>query len=294
MGTFSRADRESPYCSTVRRSFTRSCSCHRPPAPGRFALFSSTSVAPNWAQKRRYSWDGWLNCPNPARMVGLLAPLVAADYMVAIGAGAIALADSHAASAYTTQHAGPGGKEMAEPLTILNLGGHPKDAILYAGGTMAKHAARGDHVCILVPTTGLSHHLAAIDDYRDSGDMPDMSGLVGGPAAVSWWTRPPSWASRMCGSWGTTTTYCFPREDVINDIADVIGELPSQRDRHPLAVRHGARSRGDDADASAGHRPGVGDPPRQALRADRRETRAERRPRSSTIRTWAAPTCWRT
>ena len=67
---------------------------------------------------------------------------------------------------------------MAEPLTILNLGGHPKDAIIYAGGTMAKHTARGDRVCILVPTTGLSHHLAAIDDYRDSGEMPDMSGLV--------------------------------------------------------------------------------------------------------------------
>ena len=51
---------------------------------------------------------------------------------------------------------------------------------------MAKHAARGDHVCILVPTTGLSHHLAAIDDYRDSGDLPDMSGAGGGSGGRSW------------------------------------------------------------------------------------------------------------
>ena len=56
---------------------------------------------------------------------------------------------------------------MTEPLRILNIGGHPKDAILYAGGTIAKHAARGDQVCILTPTTGLSHHLKAIDEYKD-------------------------------------------------------------------------------------------------------------------------------
>ena len=67
---------------------------------------------------------------------------------------------------------------MTEPLSILNIGGHPKDAILYAGGTMAKHVQRGDHVTIMTPTTGLSHHLTAIDEYRDSGKMPDMDDLV--------------------------------------------------------------------------------------------------------------------
>ena len=67
---------------------------------------------------------------------------------------------------------------MSEQLSILNVGGHPKDAILYAGGTMAKHAARGDRVCILTPTTGISHHLTAIADYRESGEMPDMDELV--------------------------------------------------------------------------------------------------------------------
>ena len=67
---------------------------------------------------------------------------------------------------------------MTDKLSILNIGGHPKDAILYAGGTMAKHAARGDRVCILTPTTGMSHHLQAINEYRDSMEMPDMSALI--------------------------------------------------------------------------------------------------------------------
>ena len=67
---------------------------------------------------------------------------------------------------------------MTKSLSILNIGSHPKDAIIYAGGTMAKHAARGDKVTMLTPTTGLSHHLQAIDEYRKSGDMPDMSALV--------------------------------------------------------------------------------------------------------------------
>ena len=67
---------------------------------------------------------------------------------------------------------------MAEPLSILNVGGHPKDVVLYAGGTMAMHAARGDRVCMLTPTTGLSHHQKAIDSYRDTGTEPDMDALV--------------------------------------------------------------------------------------------------------------------
>ena len=29
-----------------------------------------------------------------------------------------------------------------EQLRILNIGGHPKDCILYAGGTVAKHVRR--------------------------------------------------------------------------------------------------------------------------------------------------------
>ena len=67
---------------------------------------------------------------------------------------------------------------MPGPLSIPNVGGHPKDVVLYAGGTMAQHAARGDRVCMLTPTTGLSHHLKAIESYRDTGEQPDMDELV--------------------------------------------------------------------------------------------------------------------
>ncbi len=53
---------------------------------------------------------------------------------------------------------------MSNPLSILNIGIHPKDAILYADGTMAKHVERGDRVMILSATTGMSRHLQTIGD----------------------------------------------------------------------------------------------------------------------------------
>lgn len=67
---------------------------------------------------------------------------------------------------------------MTESMSILNVGGHPKDVISYAGGTMAKHAARGDRVCMLTPTTGLALHHTAIDQYKDTGDAPDIDSLI--------------------------------------------------------------------------------------------------------------------
>ena len=113
---------------------------------------------------------------------------------------------------------------MTGPLSILNLGGHPKDAIMYAGGTMAKHAARGDRVTILTPTTGLSHHLQAIDDYRDSGEMPDMSTLVEERR------RELVEAAAELGVTdvrflGYDDQIVLPNERIVSDIADVIGEV---------------------------------------------------------------------
>ncbi len=113
---------------------------------------------------------------------------------------------------------------MSEPLNILNIGGHPKDAILYAGGTMAKHAARGDKVTIMVPTTGLSHHLTAINDYRDSGEMPDMDALIQErkqeliDAALELGVTDVRFL-------GYNDEIVLPREDVVSDIADIIGEI---------------------------------------------------------------------
>ena len=67
---------------------------------------------------------------------------------------------------------------MNEQLSILSIGGHPKDPIISTGGTLAKHAARGDKVCILTPSSGMSHHLKAIDEYKADQEMPDMEALV--------------------------------------------------------------------------------------------------------------------
>ena len=112
---------------------------------------------------------------------------------------------------------------MAETLSILNIGGHPKDVILYAGGTMAKHAARGDRVCMLTPTTGLSHHLKAIADYRDTGDKPEMDVLV---------EERKRELVEAAGELGIDDVRFLGYADdipvidrqIVNDIADVIGE----------------------------------------------------------------------
>ena len=66
---------------------------------------------------------------------------------------------------------------MTEQLSILNIGGHPKDVVLYAGGVMAKHAARGDRVCALSPTFGLTHHQTAIEAAKKAGKAGDLKSL---------------------------------------------------------------------------------------------------------------------
>lgn len=63
---------------------------------------------------------------------------------------------------------------MSQPLSILNVGGQPKDVVLYAGGTMAKHAARGDRVCALTPTYGVSLHHAATAEAVETGIAVDV------------------------------------------------------------------------------------------------------------------------
>lgn len=113
---------------------------------------------------------------------------------------------------------------MNDRLSILNIGGHPKDAILYAGGTMARHVAKGDRVTIMTPTTGLSHHLQAIDDYAVSGQMPDMDGLV---------EERHQELVNAAGELGVTDVrflgyddqIALPKEEIISDIADVIGDI---------------------------------------------------------------------
>lgn len=48
----------------------------------------------------------------------------------------------------------------------MSVGGHPKDTVLYAGGTMAFHVERGDTVAALTPTHGIFHHEKAVAAHR--------------------------------------------------------------------------------------------------------------------------------
>ena len=166
---------------------------------------------------------------------------------------------------------------MTGKLSILNIGGHPKDTVIYAGGTMARHAARGDRVTLLTPTTGLSHHLQAIDEYRDSGDMPDMSALVDDRKRE---------LVEAAGELGVTDVrflgyddqIVLPREEIINDIADVIGEVQPN-----IIVTHWPH------DTVPAHSVTT-QMTLLAIDAASGETPAQRRLSSSITRTWAFPT----
>ena len=113
---------------------------------------------------------------------------------------------------------------MDQQLSILNIGGHPIDAIQYAGGTLAKHAARGDRVCNLTPTHGMSHHIAAIDEYASTGEPPDMDALIEqrGREFVEATNELGVTDARFLGYDDQITT---PDKEIINDIADVIGDV---------------------------------------------------------------------
>mgnify|MGYP001328992929 CR=1 FL=1 len=113
---------------------------------------------------------------------------------------------------------------MSRPLNILNIGGHPKDLINYAGGTMAKHAAKGDRVCMLTPTTGLSLHTKAIDSFKDTGIQPDINALIEErrEELIS--------ASNELGIndvrfLGYPDDISVVDKKIVNDIADVIGDI---------------------------------------------------------------------
>ncbi len=116
---------------------------------------------------------------------------------------------------------------MATQISILNIGGHPKDAILYAGGTLAKHVLNGDRVCTLTPTHGLSHHGQAIE-ARNRGEDIDMGALMEErreelvDAAAELGVTDVRFL-------GYSDEIVLPKEEIIRDIADVIGEVRFER-----------------------------------------------------------------
>ena len=113
---------------------------------------------------------------------------------------------------------------MRRLLSILSIGGHPKDAFMYAGGTMAKHAALGDRVCVLTPTSGVSHHLRAIDTHERGNQVADYESLkeelrqefISSAAELG------ITDARFLGHDDEIVTV---DREIISEIADVIGEL---------------------------------------------------------------------
>lgn len=113
---------------------------------------------------------------------------------------------------------------MSENLTILNIGCHPKDAIIYSGGTVAKHSARGDRVCILTTTTGVALHLRAIEEYKNTGSVSDIDSLIDDKK------RELVEAANELGVsdvrfLGYDDEIVLPTPKIVSDIADVIGEI---------------------------------------------------------------------
>ena len=108
-------------------------------------------------------------------------------------------------------------------LSILNIGGHPKDVILYAGGTMAIHTSLGDRVCALTPTHGLSHHGRALDKFNQ-GKTIDLSALI---------EERKQELNEAANELGVTDIrflghsdeIVLPREEIIEEIADVICDV---------------------------------------------------------------------
>ena len=108
-------------------------------------------------------------------------------------------------------------------LSVLNIGGHPKDAILYAGGTMANHIANGDNVCTLTPTHGLSHHETAIANFQHNKKF-DFNSLI---------EERKSELIAASAELGVTDvrflghddTIILPKPEIIQEITDVILEV---------------------------------------------------------------------
>jgi len=70
-------------------------------------------------------------------------------------------------------------KMASRELRVLMMGGHPADTFDQAGGTLAHHAAQGDHVTVVTLTTGArSHHWKLINKKRQMQEELDVEELM--------------------------------------------------------------------------------------------------------------------
>ena len=112
---------------------------------------------------------------------------------------------------------------MSKGISVLNIGGHPKDVIMYAGGTMAKHVERGDRVCMLTPYSGVSHHETAINALR-GGQEANIDDLISERK-----TELESAANELgvqdVRFLGYDDEITVEDKDIISEIADIIQEI---------------------------------------------------------------------
>ena len=118
----------------------------------------------------------------------------------------------------------PKGEMQADRrLTVLSIGGHPKDVVLYAGGTMALHVERGDVVVALTPTYGVSHHEKAVAASK-RGEHVDIEAAK--QERIQELTE-------ACAELGVTDVRCLGYDDdvpmverrIVEGIADVIVDV---------------------------------------------------------------------
>ena len=108
-------------------------------------------------------------------------------------------------------------------LSVLNVGGHPKDAILYAGGTMANHIANGDTVCTLTPTHGLSHHETAIANFKQNKKFNFDSLIAERKNELE--AASAELGIKDVRFLGHDDTIILPKPEIIKEITDVILEV---------------------------------------------------------------------
>ena len=114
-------------------------------------------------------------------------------------------------------------------MKIMTIYAHPADTITNCGGTLARHADRGDEIVALILTHGgRIHPNKYAEEWRK--DEPDeaittpSSRQVIATRRVSWRVPPRSSASRRSSPSTTTTPPARCDEDMVDQIAAHVGE----------------------------------------------------------------------
>jgi 4-oxalomesaconate hydratase len=126
------------------------------------------------------------------------------------------------------------------PIRLLCVGGHPADAFDSAGGTLAHHVERGDHVSVMALTQGTRIHDVVISDtLRFRETMPDadeLGALMAERARVK-----EDEVRRACGFLGITDVHFFRYDDsAVTVTAELIDRMARfiRENRPDVVITH--------------------------------------------------------